>query len=177
MTASNNPGRPVPPISVGPNSEIQVAGDCSGTTYKISDALGDPVRSAFRGGCDTRAALVFNQTRRKEAAVNRTGIAAMLLLCAGLFATLSGCVSYESLDRDLERAVGQRVTDIRYPPLDRVKESKISGTRVTTTYQLTSVGRCRWEFVVDDVSKTVLGWRYPDDEARKGCQGLATTRP
>lgn len=27
---------------VGPNSEIRVAGDCSGTTFKIYDALGDP---------------------------------------------------------------------------------------------------------------------------------------
>lgn len=27
---------------VGPNSEIQVAGDCSGTTFKIYDAVGDP---------------------------------------------------------------------------------------------------------------------------------------
>ncbi len=88
-----------------------------------------------------------------------------------------GCASTHSLDPNLDRAVGRRISEIQYPPLDRVRDTQGHGATVQRTYQLTGAGRCKWRFVIDVEKNTVLSWHYPDEESRQSCQSLATTRP
>lgn len=103
-------------------------------------------------------------------------ICAVTVLVA-LNPSLAGCVSFRSLDLALDQAVGKHPDQISDLPLSRAKVLRSEGARITTAYEFSGAGRCRWEFVSDATSKVILSWRYPDDEARSRCQGLARTRP
>jgi hypothetical protein len=102
---------------------------------------------------------------------------ASLMLCLGLYSAMSGCVSSYSLTPYLDKAVGQRVSDIEYPHLRHQKVMTDTGPTAVIEYSIDSLWRCRWIFEVEKADDVVKAWRYPDRDAAKWCEGLPSTRP
>jgi hypothetical protein len=100
-----------------------------------------------------------------------------LMLYVALYPALSGCVTYFSLDPYLDKAVGQRVSDIRYPQLTYQKLMSDDGSRAVIQYSIDSLWRCRWIFEVEKASDVIKAWRYPDSAAAKSCQDIPSSMP
>ena len=90
---------------------------------------------------------------------------------------LAGCVSYFALDPYLSEAVGSPPEATKYPRLkyQRVKEESES-TRVVE-YSIDSLWRCRWIYQIDKSTGNVASWSYPDQDAKRFCGELPSSRP
>lgn len=96
---------------------------------------------------------------------------------AALFLALAGCVSFFSLDPYLDKAIGQRVSDIRYPQLKYWKLMSDDGSRAVIQYSIDSLWRCRWVFEIEKKDGIVKSWSYPDPEAARDCAALPSSMP
>lgn len=102
---------------------------------------------------------------------------AALILCAMLTLPVFGCVSFFSLDPYLDKAVGQPVSDIQYPPLGFRKVMSDDGPRAIIQYSIDPEWHCRWIFEIEKENSVVKAWRYPDADAAKRCRELPTSMP
>jgi hypothetical protein len=103
--------------------------------------------------------------------------AASLMIFAVLFAPVAGCVTFFPLDPYLDKAIGQRTGDVRYPQLRHQKLVRDEGSRAVFQYSIDALWRCRWEFEVEKGSDVIKSWRYPDEDAAKYCSALPSSRP
>jgi hypothetical protein len=94
-----------------------------------------------------------------------------------LYPTLSGCVTFFSLDPYLDKAVGKQANDIEYPQLKYHKLMSDDGSRVVMQYSLTALWHCRWIFEFQKKDNVIASWRYPDAEAAAWCRKLPTSMP
>lgn len=101
----------------------------------------------------------------------------MLMFCAALCPVFAGCASFYSLNPYLEKAVGQRTSDIKFPQLKHQKLVSDDGSNIAIQYSIDVMWRCRWIFDIDKSSAIVKAWRYPDAEAAKQCQQLPSSMP
>ena len=105
---------------------------------------------------------------------------ALLMFCAALCSVLAGCAfldPLDPLDPYLDKAVGQRTSDIKYPQLKYQKLMREDGSRAVIQYSLSSLWRCRWIFEIEKDSGIVKAWRYPDPEATNWCRHLPSSMP
>ena len=82
-----------------------------------------------------------------------------------------------SLDPFLDKAIGQKTGDVRYPQLVYREKVRDEGTRTIYQYSIDTLWRCRWEFEVEKGSDVIMAWHYPDADAAKHCSELPSSRP
>ena len=98
-------------------------------------------------------------------------------VCALLsIASVPACVSYEDLGPSLDAVVGRKLSEVTYPPTDRLVRSTDRGAIRTLEYEFSGAGNCRWQFDAA-ASGEIVAWRYPDAKAASYCRALASTRP
>ena len=89
---------------------------------------------------------------------------------------VAACVSYQDLGPSLDAAVGRKLSEVTYPPMDRLVRSTDRGDVRTLEFEFSGAGNCRWQFDAA-ASGQIIGWRYPDAKAASYCRALASTRP
>jgi hypothetical protein len=117
-------------------------------------------------------------TEPRVLGIVRASLVRTRLLSVGALAlAVTACVTLRNLDDNLNQAVGQRPSEVRYPPLDRVVHTHAAGSTEVVEYALSGTGNCRWVFEIAKESGRIVAWRYSDEIAASYCRGLATTRP